>query len=315
MGINNSLLKSIQTIVDKAINVAPFDKTRLVQVLTNNGDGTYTIRMDGVLYNNVPTYPRCLNIMPNTMCRLVMPSNQASQMFLYSSDITVETAEGDKEALQDVLDNKVDMTMPMLNMDVSNIDPITGHAQSGEDKDLYNALVNLGWVDSVITNMKMSVKKLLTDILGVDFRYPVGSYYETSDVSFDPNVTWGGTWELEIEGQVHVSAGTNYAVSGAETNTSDGGSPYIQAHTHNFTRPSVSNGGDHSHYFHYKGCGNGSNNVLAVWDTGAGGNYGSGGSHSHSLTGGSVGAVSGATTGSSGNMPPYINVYRWHRIA
>mgnify|MGYP003300761885 CR=1 FL=1 len=130
----------------------PFDKTRLVQVLTNNGDGTYTIRMDGVLYNNVPTYPRCLNIMPNTMCRLVIPSNQASQMFLYSSDITVETAEGDKEALQDVLDNKVDMTIPMLNMDVSDIDPTTGHAQSGADKDLYNTLVDLGWVNSVITN-------------------------------------------------------------------------------------------------------------------------------------------------------------------
>lgn len=27
--------------------------------------------------------------------------------------------------------------------------------------------------------------------------YPVGSYYETSDTSFDPNVTWGGTWISE----------------------------------------------------------------------------------------------------------------------
>ena len=27
--------------------------------------------------------------------------------------------------------------------------------------------------------------------------YPVGSYYETSDASFDPNTAWGGTWSKE----------------------------------------------------------------------------------------------------------------------
>lgn len=27
--------------------------------------------------------------------------------------------------------------------------------------------------------------------------YPVGSYYETSDANFDPNVVWGGTWAKE----------------------------------------------------------------------------------------------------------------------
>jgi hypothetical protein len=35
--------------------------------------------------------------------------------------------------------------------------------------------------------------------------YPVGSYYETSDTSFDPNTAWGGTWVQEI-------AGTDYSV-------------------------------------------------------------------------------------------------------
>jgi len=27
--------------------------------------------------------------------------------------------------------------------------------------------------------------------------YPIGSYYETSDQSFDPNTDWGGTWTSE----------------------------------------------------------------------------------------------------------------------
>ena len=46
----------------------------------------------------------------------------------------------------------------------------------------------------------------------VDFFYPIGSYYETSDTSFDPNLSWGGTWVLEAEGLVHIGAGNNYTV-------------------------------------------------------------------------------------------------------
>lgn len=44
------------------------------------------------------------------------------------------------------------------------------------------------------------IKKAINDLIR-----PVGSYYETSDTSFDPNVTWGGTWELETDGTVLVS--------------------------------------------------------------------------------------------------------------
>lgn len=57
----------------------------------------------------------------------------------------------------------------------------------------------------------------------IDIFYPVGSYYETSDTSFNPNTAWGGTWVKEVAGQVHVSAGANYAVNGALTNATDGG--------------------------------------------------------------------------------------------
>lgn len=40
--------------------------------------------------------------------------------------------------------------------------------------------------------------------------YPVGSYYETSDTSFDPNDTWGGTWSSEtITDDVIVEEGTS----------------------------------------------------------------------------------------------------------
>ena len=39
----------------------------------------------------------------------------------------------------------------------------------------------------------------------VDLFYPVGTYYETSIESFDPNISWGGTWVLDTKGQTLVS--------------------------------------------------------------------------------------------------------------
>lgn len=41
-----------------------------------------------------------------------------------------------------------------------------------------------------------------------DIFYPVGTYYETSDSSFNPNEKWGGIWQLENDGTVLVSAKT-----------------------------------------------------------------------------------------------------------
>lgn len=35
--------------------------------------------------------------------------------------------------------------------------------------------------------------------------YPVGSYYETSDTDFDPNIRFGGTWVLDNDGTALVS--------------------------------------------------------------------------------------------------------------
>lgn len=44
----------------------------------------------------------------------------------------------------------------------------------------------------------------------LDIFYPVGTYYHTSDPEFNPNSAWGGTWARLGEGQVLLSAGTNY---------------------------------------------------------------------------------------------------------
>lgn len=91
---------------------------------------------------------------------------------------------------------------------------------------------------------KNDLRRILGE-LGMPFSpldyYPVGAYFETSDTSFDPNNAWGGTWVLELEGQVHVSAGSNWSMGKANNNNgvgeNDGGSRYIQKHHHSFTNP------------------------------------------------------------------------------
>lgn len=69
----------------------------------------------------------------------------------------------------------------------------------------------------------------------LDFFYPVGSYYETSDADFNPNTEWGGTWVLETSGVVHTSAGYYFPLRGAPTDTIDGGSVEHNHLTEDFT--------------------------------------------------------------------------------
>lgn len=43
-------------------------------------------------------------------------------------------------------------------------------------------------------NYEMRKTALAGQLQMLNYIYPVGSYYETSDASFNPNVVWGGTW-------------------------------------------------------------------------------------------------------------------------
>ena len=184
-----------------------------------------------------------------------------------------------------------------------------------------------------------------------DIFYPVGSYYETSDTTFDPNVAWGGTWSLETAGQVHISAGTGYAVAGALTDTSDGGSAdaVIVSHGHTASGGAVGNNpsafntntdgyiangvpssGDHHHTIAYDTVQRTSGTANTRYPkTGTNINTSTDGAHTHNLPNHkhTIPANSHthnftqptiSTEGVSGvgmNMQPYIIVNRWHRTA
>lgn len=207
----------------------------------------------------------------------------------------------------------------------------------------------------------------------IDFRsvfdifYPVGSYYETSLPSavpsgestptdtdlanlgvtwFNPKYAWGGTWVLEAEGIVHVSAGTNYTVNHANDNngvgTQDGGATahnhstgdfklqtsHIPAHTHG--NKSLTGWATYrkwntsGHLFAGR-----SGIITSVNTDDSGTGYpvqpltGStpkldkltiDASHTHDSVGGGNTHNHG-DTGDGSNMQPHINVNRWHRTA
>ena len=149
----------------------------------------------------------------------------------------------------------------------------------------------------------------------IDIFYPVGSYYETSDTSFNPNTAWGGTWVEDSKGRFLLSTGIpeantdNYfgAMSGtqyscgvgsrggqdyASNNLSDNGYAKIQLRSTGaieYRELNVS-----AYTFNYKSQAS---------------------SGSSSTDTGHYGAALGGKTDIGNNMPPYVGVKRWHRTA
>lgn len=122
--------------------------------------------------------------------------------------------------------------------------------------------------------------------INLDFIYPVGSIYETTS-TIHPNILFGGTWELYGAGRVTVCR--DESQSEFSTIGKTGGSKYMQKHTHNVTIP------------RQKGSPHFLQGVSAtdIYVYMSNGTY----------------TTTEAGTGDSGNLQPYIVVYRYRRIA
>lgn len=137
--------------------------------------------------------------------------------------------------------------------------------------------------------MKLNPKLLL------DVMYPVGSYYDTSNTSFNPNTAWGGTWVREDDGTTLVS----YKSSGAFNKTIG---TIVGEETHTLTKQELPQIDIYTNYAPPENIGgNGSGLVYGTTTDGsynqlvANGNYGENPSHN--------------------NVQPSKVVYRWHRTA
>ena len=143
-----------------------------------------------------------------------------------------------------------------------------------------------------MNNIENGIAELNTRISGlIDIFYPVGSYYETSDASFDPNNAWEGTWVLESEGSVHIGAGSNYTLGAT------GGEA-----THSLTVDEMPR---HGHSVKA--------NISAAFAQGINGHREPAMSNETSTNPGWAVEVGGGQA--HNNMPPYVVVNRWHRTA
>lgn len=155
--------------------------------------------------------------------------------------------------------------------------------------------------DGAVTLAKMDSAGLL------DFFYPVGSYYETSDTTFNPNTAWGGTWVEDTWGRVtvayqndNVPFNTVGKVGGEETHKLTTEEMPTHNHTLSFTANSTGVGTTKTYGTVYSTANQsiirkdtiGTTGELAYWGVD---NKGGNGAHN--------------------NLQPYIVVKRWHRTA
>ena len=148
----------------------------------------------------------------------------------------------------------------------------------------------------------------------LDMFYPVGSYYETSDTTFDPNTAWGGVWVEDAAGRVTVSRN-----SGTFATVGDTGGEEKHSHEYGFQyagywRDTVLEGATKVGLFAYN-----HSNVMSLsgWGTHVDNealniniNNGDG---QRSVTSGLYRMT--ANTKYEPTLQPYIVVARWHRIA
>ena len=156
-------------------------------------------------------------------------------------------------------------------------------------------------INSLKINQEISdIKEQLSGLL--DVFYPVGSYYETSDITFYPSVKWGGTWVQDTKGYVTVGALTDGGDSPREGGLDIDGGVTKGEVEHTLTIDEMPS---HQHTI----------GGAAAWGQLEG--YGSVNSQeSPGANRANIGEIS-STGGSQShnNIQPSIGVYRWHRIA
>lgn len=234
-----------------------------------------------------------------------LPSNYTSDTFVdvYVDGVRLTSEEytisNNKVVLETGLEAEkivevIEMTMSTNSLPiVTIIDENSTDSTSPSTKSVYDSVLsplntNISNVDDLISDVSL-LKEDMTIVKNVDFFYPIGSIYMSVN-SADPSELFGGTWEL-IPDRFLLGAGNDY--NAGET----GGEK-----THTLT---VSEIPSHNHELYGALTGE----TKAITNTGN--------DWAQTTTGFSNNAYIKKTGGGQAhnNMPPYLAVYIWKRIA
>lgn len=156
-----------------------------------------------------------------------------------------------------------------------------------DDKSNYQTS-SLADIYKVTADNMNEIKTVVNSI--IDALYPVGSIYISVN-NVNPSTLFGGTWEAFGAGRTPVGVDTSQTEF--DTVEKEGGSKYLQQHSHNLN--------DNSLGAYYTGMG-----YVATTGTISMGRV---------VDNPGLKATSNTGTGTSGNLQPYICVYMWKRTA
>ena len=213
------------------------------------------------------------------------------------------------------------------------VESVNGVTPTGGAVTIDLGVTSVNGMTGAVTVTERSIKQL------IDIIYPVGTYYETTNVNFNPNTAWAGTtWTKITDGRVLIAGGGDYTV-GTNYGEKTHKITVAEMPSHNHSA-STANNGAHTHkpgtmeitgtvcgvnaggaagafsrdhvrsgYMHIDSA---SQNDIAYWDFTASkswtGETASAGNHNHTVTVGNTGS------GTAMNMlQPSKAVARWLR--
>lgn len=262
------------------------------------------------------------------------------------NDLKAEVGDSTSGLIKDVSDlqTAVGGVGSGLTKKVNDLEIVVGNNSAGLVKDVDDLQTVVGGANSGLVKAVANLDTRVTALerggggggtFNILLCYPVGSYYETSDSNFNPNVSWGGTWQKDTAGKVTVAQD-----SGTFSTVGAMGGNETSAHTHTTGNHTLTANEIPNHQ-HYNSSDNSSHFAVTI-DGGeilhsTASSYGTGGMsagdhhwvyadatgviHEAPSTGGMTSSYGGShnhgDTGSAttSTIQPYIVVNRWHRIA
>ena len=161
-------------------------------------------------------------------------------------------------------------------------------------------------LENLLSEQEKFIKNDVTLLSLLDV-YPIGSIYMSIN-NTDPSLLFGGTWE-QLKDKFLLSAGDTYT-AGSEGGSADA---VLLKHKHN-----IMTSGDNPLYVKINKTADTSGYQLNAVYNSKEGYYASGAQSSTELHAGNPVNVQGGSSTSEGagkNMPPYLAVYVWKRIA